>query len=172
MKTSGWMVAGVLSGALLTGGGLAAAGLRLNDSESMPYGFWWETAFNGVAHRGDIVVVCLPENPVVLLYAGPGSCPSGMKPLLKPVGAIEGDTVDVDEKGIWINGFLQEKTAPMTHDSVGRVLSPWPFGTYRVGPNEVWIISTYSARSFDSRYWGPITTEWISARAVPVLTWK
>ncbi len=58
--------------------------------------------------------------------------------------------------GISVNGRLLKNSAPIERDSKGQQLRPFSAGEYRVGPNELWVVSTFSPRSFDSRYFGPI----------------
>jgi type IV secretory pathway protease TraF len=36
------------------------------------------------------------------------------------------------------------------------VLHPIPAGSYRVGPEDVWLLSSHDPRSFDSRYFGAV----------------
>ena len=55
-----------------------------------------------------------------------------------------------------VNGRLLPNTAPLVTDTAGRPLSHWPFGRYVVAPGTVWVASSYSSRSFDSRYFGPV----------------
>jgi conjugative transfer signal peptidase TraF len=166
-----WPVISIAIGILLTGSGTAALGLRLNDSESMPRGFWWAQHFDGTVRRGNVVLVCLPNTPVTARYVDPGWCPDGLKPLLKTVAAVAGDTVELTAEGVVVNGVKLANTAPLQRDGVGRTLTAWPFGVYHVDTGEVWLLSDHSARSFDSRYVGPVDVQLITARAVPLLTW-
>jgi conjugative transfer signal peptidase TraF len=89
---------------------------------------------------------------------------------MKPVVAIPGDTVNVSERGIAVNGKLLPNTAAKTKDSQGRPMTPWPFGTYRVAPGVIWVASSYNPWSFDSRYFGPIPVRIIRGRLKPLLT--
>ena len=41
-------------------------------------------------------------------------------------------------------------------------------GAYRVTPNEVWLLSNYDPRSFDSRYFGPVPAANVLGVAHPV----
>lgn len=103
-------------------------------------------------------------------YRGSGACRDGAAPLLKPVVAKAGDTVELSARGIAVNGTLLPNTAPLSKDSQSRPLSAWPFGYYVVASDTVWVASTYHARSFDSRYFGPISTAAIRGRLKPFLT--
>jgi len=147
---------------------LALAGLRWNTTESEPRGLWWSASIGEHVEAGEYVAVCLPATPVVLLYVGPGDCQNGLKPLLKTIGAVAGDTVELSAEGVRVNGLLLQNTAPLEHDDFGRPLIAWPFGTYHIQPGEVWLLSTYSPRAFDSRYFGPVDVHSIVARGVPL----
>jgi conjugative transfer signal peptidase TraF len=146
------------------------AGLRFNLSPSLPVGVYMTTA-NG---RASLVEFC-PQEPFSTLsiargYRDAGACRDGAAPLLKPLVATVGDTVELSIRGIAVNGHLLPNTAPLAHDTKGRVLRAWPFGRYLVAPGTVWVASSYNPRSFDSRYFGAIPTTAIRARVKAVLT--
>jgi conjugative transfer signal peptidase TraF len=91
-------------------------------------------------------------------------------PLLKPIVAEAGDAVDVSVQGIAVNGSLLRNSAPLRVDTKGRPLPTWRFGHYVVGPGTVWVASSYTRRSFDSRYFGPVPTSSIRAYVRPLVT--
>src|SRR5579875_1184909 len=149
--------------ALVVGGTLlsvlaipAAAGLRLNDSPSLPLGIYVVTS----DRSADLVQFCPPEPFASLAalrgYREPGSCADGSAPLMKPIAARAGDKVEISGAGIAVNGRGISHSQALGVDTKGRVLQRWPFGTYVVQPGTVWVISSYNPRSFDSRYFGPI----------------
>jgi conjugative transfer signal peptidase TraF len=145
-------------------------GLRINASTSLPLGLYVTTNDSGA----DLAEFCPPE-PFARLatekgYRGAGSCPDGAAPLLKPVAARAGDLVELSNAGIFVNGRLLARTAPLNQDTHGRPLNPWSFGKYIVAPGTVWVASTFNARSFDSRYFGPIHIESVRDRVRPLLT--
>jgi conjugative transfer signal peptidase TraF len=124
-----------------------------------------------------VVVLCLPPGPGTRLalrrgYIGPGVCPGGTEPLLKPVAAIAGDVVRVTAAGIVVNGMPVPNTAALARDSAGRPLQPVAIGTYPVQPGEVWLLSSLAANSFDSRYLGPVPVAGIRGLARPVWVFK
>ena len=132
-----------------------AAGIRINTSASLPLGLYKETT----DLSAPLIEFC-PQEPYGRFAAGrgyrsPGNCPDGAAPLMKPIVAKAGDSVDVSDRGITVNGVLLSNTAPRNKDSKGRPMQPWPFGQYRVPPGFVWVASTYNPWSFDSRYFGP-----------------
>ncbi len=153
-------VVGVAWGALAALGAAAASGLHLNSTSSMPQGMWLERPYTGAVRTGDAVVVCLPATEQTRRYIGPGTCPNGLEPLLKTVGAVPGDVVTLPLPGY----------APLAADAAGRPLTAYPAGTYRVQPGQVFLFSEHDVRSYDSRYFGPVETRSIIAAGKPVWT--
>lgn len=145
-------------------------GLRINTSPSLPMGLYITTADSDA----NLVEFC-PAEPFGTLsiergYREPGACRDGAAPLLKPIIARSGDVVEVSERGISVNGALLPNTAPLTRDTKGRHLEAWPSGRYVVGPGTIWVASSYHPRSFDSRYFGPLSTAAIRHRLKAFLT--
>ena len=165
-----------IRGAVVIFGGLVClfcvfglADLRINTSPSLPVGIYVASSEDGA-----LVEFC-PLEPWAHLaatrgYRSAGTCRDGASPLLKPVVARPGDTVVYSSNGIQVNGKLLRNSAPHREDSQGRILSPWPFGTYHVKFGTIWVASSYSDRSFDSRYMGPIPTHTVRAHLRPLLT--
>src|SRR5260370_12813588 len=78
-------------GALFLALAAAWAGVRLNDSPSMPTGLYVRTASES---RSSLVVFC-PAEPIAMLsaergYRSRGNCPDGDEPLAKPIAALSG----------------------------------------------------------------------------------
>lgn len=145
------------------------AGLRINYTESAPAGLWRVTESTDFK-RGELVEVCPPNQPIVAImadrgYLGPGDCnPNNLTPLLKPLAAVSGDTVTISPgEPAKVNGVTLLHTQPMP------TLPAWPPGTYHVPAGQVWLFSTYSDGSFDSRYFGPVSVANIRGHAVPLL---
>ena len=158
--------AGTLALALVA----ARAGLRLNDSPSMPTGLYVRTSSESNA---SLVVFC-PAEPFARLsvergYRSRGNCPDGAEPLAKPIAARAGDIVELSATGMVVNGRLLQNSPPLATDTAGRPLSHWPFGRYVVAPGTVWVASTYSPRSFDSRYFGPVEASQVREHVRPLL---
>jgi conjugative transfer signal peptidase TraF len=148
----------------------AAFSIRINLSPSLPIGLYRVTADRNAA----LVEFCPPEPYATLArerrYRTSGACPDGAMPLMKPVVAATGDLVELSSRGIAVNGALLPNTAPRTRDGAGRQLSAWPYGKYEVGPEIIWVASTYDPRSFDSRYFGPIKWQHIRCRLSAIIT--
>lgn len=154
--------------------GLAAyqLGFRFNLSPSIAPGVYRVT--DGPIQRGVTIIVCLPRALSALArereYISAGSCADGNAPIGKRVAATAGDTVDVSSAGIAVNGRLMPNTQPLASDRDGRTLPRIAHGRYRVPVGEVWLLSTFSPRSFDSRYFGPVPLTHVVNRVRPVLT--
>jgi conjugative transfer signal peptidase TraF len=145
-------------------------GLRINTSPSLPLGLYMATTDS----MANLIEFC-PAEPFATLaivrgYRDSGACPDGAAPLLKPVVAKSGDVVELSARGISVNGALRSNTAPLSKDTKGRPLEPWPLGRYIVASETVWVASSYHPRSFDSRYFGPIPTAAIRQRLKAFLT--
>lgn len=89
---------------------------------------------------------------------------------MKPIVAKPGDIVRVGKDAISVNSRLLPNSRPRKRDSGGRALAPCPLGTYPVGEGTIWTVSSFNARSFDSRYFGPIQVSSVRARLRPLLT--
>ena len=138
-----------------------SAGWRINHTSSLPMGLWRGHAVDGPITRGQIISFCPPDNALFQEarqrgYLGRGNCPGGYEPLLKPVAASAGDTVQIDAKGIAVNGKRLTKSAAATYDRERRPMPELVDGTYRVADGTLWVVSEYSSASFDSRYFGAI----------------
>ena len=148
----------------------ALVGLRLNDSPSLPVGLYIVTS----NPNATLVEFC-PAEPYASLaiargYRDQGNCPDGGAPLMKPIAARSGDTVELSARGVTVNGKALQNSGALSVDTDRRQLLHWPFGTYRVQAGYVWVISSYNRRSFDSRYFGPLSVSSIRDRVRPVFT--
>lgn len=147
-----------------------ALGVRINTSPSLPVGLYLITQQG----RANLVEFCLTEPfaglSLVRGYRSAGTCPDGGAPLLKPIIAKFGDVVELSLRGISVNGRLLKNTVPLANDTKGRPLNSWSLGTFEVAPGTVWVASSYDSRSFDSRYFGPISTSAIRHRLKVLLT--
>jgi conjugative transfer signal peptidase TraF len=149
----------------------AWAGLRYNDSPSMPTGLYVRASSES---RSSLAVFC-PAEPFARLsvergYRSRGDCPDGAEPLAKAIAARPGDIVELSVTGMAVNGRLLQNTPPLATDTAGRPLSHWRFGRYVVAPGTVWVASSYNRRSFDSRYFGPVEASEVREHVRPLLT--
>lgn len=171
MKPWRWLP--LTSAALLAGWcGALAAGVRPNLTPSLPLGLWSVAEAPADLRRGDVVEFCLSHDVAVFAYErsyiGRGVCEDGAMPLLKPVAAIPGDEVEVGGDAVRVNG-VPVVPPGLTEDSASRPLLPLTPGRYVVRPGEVWLLSDYERRSFDSRYYGAVPRSNILRTAKPLL---
>ncbi len=150
--------------ALLAAAGLA--GLRLNLSASLPAGVY--LASRAAPGRGTLVLACLPPEVAAFAkrrgYLRPGvGCPGGVIPIGKPVVAIAGDTVTVTPAGLLVNRMAVPNSPALVSDRKGRPLPQLRAARYVVEPGTVWIVSSYSRFSYDSRYFGAIEARRVRA---------
>ena len=150
-----------------------AAGLRINESPSLPVGVWRLSPLRDEVRRDDIVSFCPPDSWVfsearLRGYLGSGLCEGGYEPLLKPIAAIEGDRVIRTDQGIRINGRLIANSKRLDHDCSGQALPSHGANNIIVAKGEVWVISSYNPLSFDSRYFGPVPISKIEGLARPL----
>ena len=132
--------------------------LRVNVSPSMMPTLLWVS--DGPARRGDDVVFCAPE-PVAALGVRKGyversrfrGCASGVM-LFKRLVARPGDRIQVIEgEAPRVNGVAWGGVPPAV-DSQGRWAPVRSIDRWLL-PGECWVLGEI-ARSFDSRYFGPV----------------
>lgn len=149
------------------------AGLRLNLTGSLPVGLY--RAAPGPVVRGVRVLVCLPPRVAAFARARGyvprgGVCPGGILPVGKPVLALPGDTVTVTAGGLRVNGVALPNSLALATDQRGRPLPRLAPGSQVVRPGTLWVLSAYSPRSFDSRYFGPVALGAVRSSLQPVWT--
>jgi conjugative transfer signal peptidase TraF len=153
---------------------LSAAGIWLNLSPSMPLGLYrsHHPAAGEKTFPGALVAVCLPTPLArwgrVRGYLIRGRCGSGTAPVGKPVFAVAGDTVSVGPDGLSRNRALAPNTSALRLDRAGRPLWQFPSGTYRVTTGQLWVVSTHTPLSWDSRYYGPVPGDDVVAVLRPI----
>ena len=153
-------------------GGTWLWGLRLNISRSAPRGLYRTLATSPA--RGAFIAACLPLEMArfgrARGYVGPGDCPGGVQAVIKQVIAGPGDIVDMSPAGVVVNGWIVPNSATAAVDSAGRPLPHVPWGRHMVPREHVWLHGPGDARSWDSRYFGPLSVAQIRATVTPVLT--
>jgi len=139
--------------------------LIYNPSESAPRG-WYAVRATTVVSDRRYVLVRLP--PTVQQLAGQrGYLPMGV-PLVKNVAASVGDEVCERDGLVQINGVAVAVALP--RDGAGREMVAWS-GCRRLGDGEVFLVSTTSGASFDSRYYGPMERDAVIGEAIPLWIW-
>lgn len=127
--------------------------LLVNASPSEPEGLYLRV-HDGELRREALVAFLAP--PAAFPYADRQMSYLHRTPILKAVGAIPGDVVCASGGELWINGKRRAKIAAI--DRNGRALPRW-LGCRRLRAGEVFTFSDRVPNSFDSRYFGPIATD-------------
>ncbi|NTG28742.1 S26 family signal peptidase [Agrobacterium rhizogenes] len=153
---------------LLGIGGLAfvhpAPRLIWNATASTPTGLYALRPV-GQLHAMDLVAVKPPE-PVASFLADGGFLPKDV-PLLKHVMALPGQTVCRTGDAVTVDGIAVGDARDRDH--LGRPLPSWS-GCHMLGPTEIFLMNPSVPDSLDGRYFGPLPTSSIVARAIPLLT--
>jgi conjugative transfer signal peptidase TraF len=134
-----------------------AAGYRLNLTRSLPVGLYRITG--GPVQRGRLAEFCLEDAESISLarergYLAAGSCPSGLRPLLKVVSGLAGDVVGLENGLIAVNGQPLAGTAVVSRDSKGRPAPSSRLVPGVIAPGKALVLSQHHSGSFDSRYFG------------------
>jgi conjugative transfer signal peptidase TraF len=149
---------------------------RLNLSASSPAGLYLlvPIQISRPFERGDLVLACPPpsvsETGRARGYLGYGLCPGFVPELLKPVGGLPGDRVGVRDSFVVVNSQPVPGALVLAQDSLGRPLTPFSTVDLEVPADSLFLLSTHSPRSWDSRYYGPLPLASVRARAV--LLWR
>ena len=114
-------------------------------------------------HVGNIVLTRLPADAAALA-AQRGYLPTRV-PLLKRVGAIAPQDICIAGGSVRIDGVPSAAVLPA--DRLGRPLPSWP-QCRQLQPGELFLLSVTNPASFDSRYFGPVSTSAVIGVAYPV----
>ena len=140
--------------------------LVYNPSDSVAVGWYRvDPRGHGAASLlvGSIVLTRLPADAAAL-SAQRGYLPARI-PLLKRVGAVAPQEVCVFGALVWIDGV--PVAAVRSADRLGRPLPSWP-QCRRLQAGEIFLLSATNPASFDSRYFGPVSTSAVIGVAHPV----
>lgn len=135
------------------------AGFRFNPTPSLPKGIY--RLASGVPEKNDLVSFCLEGEFAELAlergYLEPGSCHSGLRPLLKRLAGLPGEVVD-------LSAFPSR-----SKDSQGRPMPSLPVSS--VIPSGMALVLADHLGSFDSRYFGFVPLDSLQ-RVEPVFILK
>jgi conjugative transfer signal peptidase TraF len=140
--------------------------LVYNASASAPRG-WYLIRPSTTPRVDDYVLATLP-GAAAALAAQRGYLPLGV-PILKQVGAVEGQHVCITGDALVVDGTLFGRL--LRSDSQGRPLGGWSQCRWLTN-GEVMLLSTTNPASFDSRYFGPVLASAVRGQAVPLWTWS
>ena len=135
--------------------------LVYNASDSVPIG-WYRIAPVGALAAGDLALVHLP--PAAMAFAVQRGYLPAHVPLLKTVAALPPQNVCVRGDRVLVDGRIVARR--LHRDRQGRALPAWQACRRLVG-DELFLLST-NPESFDSRYFGPVTTNAVIGRAQPL----
>lgn len=136
-----------------------------NVTESVPTGPYWLSASKSI-QTGQCVAI-KPAATIRRWMAQRGYLPDG-SPLIKRVGAIEGQQVCRFRHGITIDGKLA--ALALARDSLGRPLPIWS-GCRKLGADEFFALNSHRPDSLDGRYFGPMPRSLIIGKVVPLGSW-
>ena len=140
--------------------------LIYNPSDSVPVGWYLVEPLDhraGSLPVGSIILTTLPP-AAAMLAAQRGYLPTHV-PLLKRVGAIAPQEVCITGRVVRIDGVPSAAVLPA--DRWGRPLPSWQ-QCRRLEPAELFLLSVTNPASFDSRYFGPVSTSAVIGVAHPV----
>lgn len=144
--------------------------LLINSTNSYPAGVYMIDKTNW--QKGDLVLVCPPKNKQFKINYNnylerSNMCSTGTIGLLKKVVAAKDDIVEVGN-AIKVNGIEIKNSSVRNFDHIGKKLYPC-YGKYIVTKNNVWILSDYNDKSFDSRYFCEVPASNIIGKATLLL---
>jgi len=154
--------------------GARISGIYINTTLSLPVGFY--KAVDEPIANGAYVAFCPPQDAFFDMardrsYINRGDCPGGYGLLLKRVFAQSGDTVSIDQAGIFVNGKHLPNSAQLTVDAEGQSLPQYRLQAV-LDDSEYLLLSDVNPQSFDARYFGLIARSQIKQVVRPVFTWS
>jgi signal peptidase I len=121
-------------------------GLRL------PYPFETMLVEWGRPRRGDVVVFVYPRDP--------------SKDFIKRVVAVEGDTVEIRHKQLYVNGNKVDDPHATFADGEREIPGPRDnFGPATVPPHKLFVMGDNRDRSHDGRFWGFVDLDEVKGKA-------
>src|SRR5260370_22932823 len=121
-------------------------GFVFNFTHSAPFGIYKEISDPAKApHTPALYVFFCPAVRWARMKGAPNyrkpmrTCPDGFAPLIKPVVAWPGDTVETSAQGVNVNGQLLANTLTIDHNATGHPIRPYAFGSYHVHPEHLWV---------------------------------
>jgi conjugative transfer signal peptidase TraF len=143
--------------------GSKKARIAFNGSPSAPIGFYWLTMKQ--PERGDLAFVQLPA--VLEAYLVERRYLPAPMPVLKMISAVTGDRFCRNGSLIFINGRIV--ATALSEDTAGRPMPAWT-GCSVLQDDEVVMLMPHP-KSFDSRYFGPLSRRHILKVATPIWIW-
>ena len=141
--------------------------LVINTTKSFPPGIYMKT--HGPVQRGDLVLVCPEDNEVNRYgrdhgFISYGVCPGRYGYLIKRIVGSEGDLVEFSGEVVRVNGI------PLKNSARQPSIPSRMDGSVKLY-EEVLVMSEHPL-SFDSRYFGAVSTDAICTPLKPLITWE
>jgi signal peptidase I len=106
--------------------------------------------------KGEIIVFKYPEDPT--------------RDFIKRVVATEGDTVQMMDKKLYVNGKpVEESFTQHTDNSISQPRDN--FGPYLVPKNKLFMMGDNRDQSYDSRFWGYVDVKQVLGKAM-IIYWS
>jgi conjugative transfer signal peptidase TraF len=167
-----WLAIGAILIALLAASARTDGLIFVATDSSCPIGIY-HVVHQPLAH-GELVEACLPEAiasyGMSRGYLASGKCPDGAEPVIKVIGAIADDRVNLALENIRVNDTALPGSATRLRDSHGRAVRALARRNYETAANELWLFGLQDARSWDSRYFGPVPVNAVLGAVEPVFT--
>ena len=138
--------------------------LLYNPSPSEPIGFY--RASSAAPDPGQLISFKVPEQGRA--YAAQHLAYVLRNSILKEIAAGQGSTVCADHAVLSIDGRARAKIAD--HDRRGAQLPHWQ-GCRRLGAGQYFAFSNRIPNSYDSRYYGPVSSRQVLGVYAPLWTW-
>lgn len=108
--------------------------------------------------RGDIIVFQFPKDP--------------KQDYIKRCIAVEGQTVEVRNKQIFVDGQLLDESYTIFRDPHVQSDVRDNMAPFKVPPGHLWMMGDNRDASYDSRYWGPVDMKLVRGKAwVTYFSW-
>ena len=144
-----------------------------NPSVSEPLGYYLIVPGSSY-QKGDTVLTCIDSEQHKEAFnqlgiSGDRTCNNGLPYILKTVVALAGDTVQVTESGVLINGVYQKNSTQFA-EANGIKLYPLPVGWKYTLKQDDYFLMGQSLHSIDSRYFGVVNKSLIYSKVI--LVWS
>ena len=130
-------------------------------THSLPYGIYLK--IQGTPREDDYAATCLTvqiaQYGIARGYLAQGNCDTGTVLVLKMIKGLPGDHFVLKNGSLELNGRTYHL---MEHDASGRVLKSFYKQNEAVlDKGQYILLSDFAKNSWDSRYWGPVSIQFL-----------